>query len=200
MVLFAVLNVSAAALGQSAKAQEVTVFAFEKLAFNECNGSCILTPQVGSPFKIEYKFTKKPIEEGGTVNLVEVKLNDKEFALQGVAAREGSPLPFTQCLFFEDHHFQIYKMASYASTRTLFSYYFLRRGDTFHLLTDEPIPELSYDYVNNGGRRELGRFYGDLGMGGYDFTGGQSGVQSHTRFYFSLEGNRLVQTEARELR
>ena len=80
------------------------------------------------------------------------------------------------------------------------SYFFRREGDTFYLLTDEPIPTLSYDYDNSDGRRENERFYGDVGMGGYSFPGGPGNGPSYTRFYFRLEGNRLVEIDEKRLR
>ena len=195
MVFIVALNVSATSL-----AQEVMNYAFEELVFNRCNGSCTLTPHIGTPFKLEYKSMIEPVEGGGTANFAEIRLNGKEFTLRDVVVRENLPISFAQCLFFEDHRFQMYKLASYASTKTLFSYYLLRDGDIFHLLTSEPIPELSYDYNNNEGRKMLERFYGDVGIGGYNFTGDLDDEPFYMRHYFRLEGNRLIETEAKELR
>ena len=181
-VLVALLNIQAAALAQGA-----TGYAFEDLFYKRCNNSCTLTPKVGAPFRVEYRTTNKEIEGRGTLEVAELTLNGKKFELVGDGSWSDTLTDLTQYFFFENHRFRMYELPSSMHTRASLSYFFKRDGDTFYLLTDEPIPILSYD-------PEGERFYGDLGMGGYGFTSDPDDGPSYTRVYFKLEGNRLVET------
>ena len=177
------LNIQASALAQEARAR-----AFKELVFRGCNNSCTLTPPIaGDPFSMSYRVTNKEIEGRGMLEVAELTLNGKKFELVGDGSWSDTLTGLTQYIFFENDPFQMYKLVSSVHTRTILNYYFVRKGNEFHLLTDEPVPTLSYD-------PETERFYGDLGMGGYGFTGDPDDRPSYTRVYFKLEGNRLVET------
>ena len=140
---------------------------------------------------MEYRVVRKEVGGRGMLEVAELTLNGKKFELVGDGSWSDTLTGLTQYIFFENHPFQMYELTSSVHTRALMSYFFKRDGDTFYLLTDEPVPILSYDP-----KTEM--FYGDLGMGGYGFTGNPDDGPSYTRVYFKLEGNRLVETGMEE--
>ena len=188
VILAAIFGVTSAVL-----AQEVRSYGFEDIIFGRCNNSCVLVPDVGPPFKLEYRVVKSEAEGGLMSESAELILNGKKFILSGTGSWGDSPISFTQYLFFDNHRFQMYKITSSVHTRTSLHYYFIRKGNEFYLLTPEPVPTLSYDYGATIGKKDNEKFFGVVGEGGYNFDGSLEKGPSYTRVFFRLEENRLVE-------
>ena len=175
-ILFLVIGLSGTTLTAIGKSPS---YAFRELRSKECNGDCTLKPYVGTPFKIKYQF----FTDESRKHLVNLTLNEKTFpSLESPISSYDEQLPLYQKYFFEDHRFQIYKLNVSMHTTTGYHYYFIRQGNVFFLLTDEPIPTLAYDYDNRA-KKENERFYSDEGGGG-----------RYRRIHYRLGNNRLIRT------
>ena len=174
-------------------------YVFEELYFRRCGNPCILQPRVGDSFQLEYEVTKRELAMGGRQDFTDLTLNGKRFENLEAALGTRGRFPFTQYLFFEDHRFQMYQLYAGAGTRTSFAYYFVRIENEFFLLNTRPIPTLSYDYANEKGRKENERFYGDFGLGGYDFSNSPGSNPQTMRTYYRLGDGRFTVIERQEL-
>ena len=184
LILFGVSLTSSGMNGENS----ISAYAFEDLVFKKCKNPCQLKPRLGNPFTIEWEI-KRMETESGNRNFVEIKLNGKEFGPLKIGSGQDGPFPFSQELAFNDHRFQLYSILSSVHARTSYSYYFRREGDTFYLLSSEPVLTLSYDY-NAKDKKENERFYGIQGDGPDRY-----GRSQYRRTNYKLEGNRLIITE-----
>ena len=174
--------------------KEISLYGFKELYSKSCKNPCQLKPEIGTPFRIEWKYKIREDEETSSRHFIELTLNGKKFELIEASPQKNMPLQFYQELIFNDHRFQIYSLPSSNGTRTAFSYYFRRINDVFYLLTTSPIPTLEYDY-NTKEKKENEKFFSINGIGGYYFN--KDGIEigpQYRKTNYRLEDNRLIET------
>ena len=179
LIIFVALSITHNLLASASKS-----YAFKELRSKICNNSCTLNPFVGKPFDIEFNIQKMGDEETGFEYFANIKLNGKNFGpLRVPPSVQNGRLPFHQEIFFEKQLFQIFSLDSSKHVSTGYHYYFIRNGDTFHLLGKEPFATLFYNNTGKSDNDE--RFYVLVGYGRGNYV----------RQDYKLDGNRLVEVD-----
>ena len=159
---------------------------FNKILDRVCNESCTLEPLVGTPFHIEYRIERRGSEEKGFGYFTVITLNGKTFKpLRTAYSPINGRLPFHQNLFFDNHRFQIFSLTSSRHISTEYLFYFVREGDTFHLLGDEAFPGISYGCGEATARHPNGCFHANVGYGRGQYF----------RQNYKLDGHRLIEID-----
>ena len=159
--------------------------AFNELYHKSCNKSCTLKPEIGEPFHIEYHIEKRGGEENGVGYFAVITLNGKTFKpLRTVYEPIGGRLLFHQEMFFDDHRFQIFSLVSSQHASTEYLFYFIRDGNTFHLLGDKAFPGMAYGCEpTNKHPKEC--FYAEVGYGRGEYV----------RQNYKLDGHRFAEID-----
>ena len=158
---------------------------FDELYYKTCNESCTLKPSVGKSFNIQYRIEKDGSEEEGFDYLAVITLNGKTFKPLRTAYEPISDrLLFHQEMFFPDHRFQIFSLISSQHISTEYLFYFVRDGDTFHLLGDKAFPGMAYGCgATDKNPNEC--FYAEVGYGRGQYV----------RQSYKLDGHRFVEID-----
>ena len=156
-----------AAFGASASVVEPRTAVI--LEDGDCRSSCTARPSDGAPFSLSFGSYEK-----GYDMFIDLQIGDRKFKNLPISRRfiaDGS-LPFFQHTFPQH---TLYGLRSSRSTKNTYAHYFIRSGGGFSHLGR--FPYLSYD-------TQLGLFVGFI-----FFTTGA------TRYYYRLQGDRLVEEE-----